>query len=116
VADGRQRVAALDPNTTGLRAIVWEDVSVFDPALSPDGARIAYYRCCSGYNSQLVVRDFRSGKITEIGYARATPRWSPDGQFIAVMEDQRVRWPSVIYRSNGSGRVWTGFSIVGWLP
>jgi len=115
VADGRQRIVALDPDTTGLRAIVWEDVGVFDAALSPDGSRIAYYRCCSGYNSQLLVRDFRSGKITEIGYARVTARWSPDGQFIAVMEDRRVRRAGVIYRSDGSARVWTGFIIVGWL-
>jgi Tol biopolymer transport system component len=116
VADGRRQIAARNPDTTAQRTIVREDVDLFDPALSPDGGRIAYYRCCSAYNSQLVVRDFRSGNITEIGYARVTPRWSPDGQFIAVIEDQRVRWPAVIYRSDGSARVWTGFSIVGWLP
>jgi Tol biopolymer transport system component len=117
VADGRRQIVALNPETGAQRTIVREDVDLFDAALSPDGGRIAYYRCCSDYNSLLVVRDFRSGQVTEIGYGRTTPRWSPDGQFITVIEDQRVRYPSVIHRSDSNlTHVEMIGAVVGWLP
>jgi hypothetical protein len=117
VADGHQQIAARNPDTSAQRTIVREEVDLLDAALSPDGSQIAYYRysCCPTYNFQLVVRDFRSGKITQVGDGLETPLWSPDGQFIAVIEDQRARRAGVVYRADGSARVWTGFSIVGWL-
>ena len=116
VADGLQQIVARDPATTAQRTIVREDVNLFDPVLSPDGARIAYYRCCFAYNSPLVVRDFASGKVAEIGYGRGLPRWSPDGRYLAVTEDQRARFPTVIYDTiNGAGvHVMPG--VVAWLP
>ncbi len=112
----RRQIVALNPATMEQRTIVSEDGDLSDSALSPDGSQIAYYRCCSSYNSQLVVRDFRSGRVVEVGYARETPRWSPDGQFIAVIEDQRVRYPSVVYRVADGARVGMASGIVGWLP
>jgi hypothetical protein len=116
VADGLQQIVARDPATTAQRTIVREDVNLFDPVLSPDGARIAYYRCCFAYNSPLVVRDFASGRVAEIGYGRGTPRWSPDGRYLAVMEDQRVRFPTVIYDTTSGTRVQVMSGVVGWLP
>jgi Tol biopolymer transport system component len=116
VADGLQQIVARNPATTAQRTIVREDVNLFDPVLSPDGARIAYYRCCFAYNSPLVVRDFASGMVTQIGYGRGLPRWSPDGRYLAVTEDQRVRFPTVIYDTTSGAGVQVISGVVAWLP
>ena len=43
-------------------------------------------------------------------------RWSPDGQFIVVSENQRVRLRGVIHRADGGSSVEMLSGIVGWLP
>jgi hypothetical protein len=116
VADGLQQIVARDPDTTAQRTLVREDVNLFDPALSPDGSQVAYYRCCFAYNSQLMVRDFVSGSVVELGYGRGTPHWSPDGRYIAAMQDQRVRHPTVIHSLEGGADAQIMSGVVAWLP
>jgi hypothetical protein len=72
------------------------------PALSPDGARVAAVKKAPDGDGQIWVYNVSTGqstRITENGPARSSPVWSPDGTEIAYVTN------SAVYRkaSDGSG-------------
>lgn len=79
----RPLTGAADPiRLTRLTSGSWDDTT---PALSPDGAKLAFASNRSG-QWQIYVWELESGEITALtdssGY-KAAPSWSPDGLWIA---------------------------------
>jgi WD40 repeat protein len=73
-------------------------VQYFQPAWSPDGARLAVVRCPQAYytcdHSDIVLMNANGSGVTSLvatrGYAR--PTWSPDGSVIAFSSGGAVGW------------------------
>ena len=60
----------------------WDEIQ---PAISPDGARLAYSSNQSGY-WDLYIRDFETGETQQVTNSpdyEGSPTWSPDGQWLA---------------------------------
>lgn len=73
---------------SGEKEDLTEGARIWEPSLSPDGRRIVAVRSAEGTNV-LVLRDLADGAervLTERdpGVAWSLPRWSPDGERIAV--------------------------------
>jgi Tol biopolymer transport system component/imidazolonepropionase-like amidohydrolase len=68
--------------TTQLTFGPWYD---FDPAISPDGRRVAFASNRDGSGSNIFVLDLASKSLTQLTHdvESARPAWSPDGQTIA---------------------------------
>lgn len=71
-----------DLQFTRLTDHPWDDI---DPAISPDGSRMAYASRRNGF-FDIYVFDFASGqsnRITDTPAYDGKPTWSPDGQWLA---------------------------------
>src|SRR5690349_20211156 len=57
----------------------------FDPAMSPDGTRVAFASNREGSSSNIFVLDLATRKVTPVAHEldAARPVWSPDGRTIA---------------------------------
>jgi TolB protein len=67
---------------TRLTSDSWDEIT---PAISPDGARLAYSSHQNGYWN-LYIRDLTTGQTEEITNTQeyeGSPTWSPDGQWLA---------------------------------
>ncbi|MFI1176794.1 FG-GAP-like repeat-containing protein [Streptomyces melanogenes] len=81
------RVMLYDPRTGGEPTRLTEG---YQPAFSPDGSRLAFSRIVGSTGSQLFVRDLASGTETQLTSEpgdRMYPRWSPDGEQLAFLDD-----------------------------
>jgi dipeptidyl aminopeptidase/acylaminoacyl peptidase len=97
--DGK-RLALITYRGPGLRSQIWTyglpsgpwrqlteaDEGAYDPAWSPDGARIAYVVRSNGKHDLWVMDANGSNQqpLTDSGVCRA-PCWSPDGQYLAYI-------------------------------
>jgi Tol biopolymer transport system component len=73
---GRIRVVSIDGR--GLRTIV----RGFDPAVSPDGKKLAF-----ATRAGVFVMPLREGTETVVATDGAHPQWSPDGRYLAYTRD-----------------------------
>jgi len=84
--DGNQvHFFAYHPDLLPLTRLTNTPWDTIDPALSPDGTRLAFSSRQNGY-WDLYLLDLRSGEVTRITDTpeyEGTPSWSPDGQWLA---------------------------------
>lgn len=91
MVESRKSAPSLTAGTT--RRVAFEDALELDPALSPDGARVAFTREVDGW-LRIRIIDVATGRVTPLtddtGSHQRTPRWSPDGSRIAFYADLRI--------------------------
>jgi TolB protein len=84
---------AVGRDGSGLRRVdPAATISEFQPAVSPDGGRIAFASVRDG-NPDVYVRDAagRVARLTSHAAADAQPSWSPDGRRLAFVSERRGR-------------------------
>jgi hypothetical protein len=93
--------------------VVYAEQSL-SPSISPDGARLAF---ASGQGLHVMQLATRTTTLIASGLAWANPRWSPDGQWIAAMDqgegltlmrpDGTERYVFQNWRSGHEGHSWS---------
>src|SRR6266576_1055594 len=87
----RGPVYAINVDGTGLTRLTTDMADDFDPAWSPDGAKIAFTSDLSG-NDQIYVMNAAGGgmpvRLTATSARETTPAWSPDDSRIAFQSDR----------------------------
>ena len=72
------------------KRLTFEEVPDLDPALSPDGTKMAYVSTINR-SFEIIVMDLKSGKRQQLTFERRSdlhPTWSPDGKRIAFASDR----------------------------
>jgi Tol biopolymer transport system component/DNA-binding winged helix-turn-helix (wHTH) protein len=96
---GRQwRIYSIGADGSNLHAMLTEDRNEADPDWSPDGKQIVFGRvpALMGETAQskaIYLFDIAGGKMTELPGSQGlfSPRWSPDGHFIAALSLDMTR-------------------------
>lgn len=96
----------LDPASPGRMAKLTKGLySVFCPAVSPDGSRIAFLKRDIRWDIfVMTVRDSKLYRITDNEAGEGCPVWSPDGQNLAFNSKNGYE-PSEIILSSPNGRI-----------
>ncbi len=80
-------VFRMSGNGTNIKALFTAPTAISQPALSPDGTKLAFARLIDGDNNwDIFLRNLTTGKTTTIADSPASdmyPSWSPDGSRIA---------------------------------
>jgi Tol biopolymer transport system component len=83
----RRAVAGARSSGDGPKALFTAPTAISQPALSPDGTKLAFARLIDGFNNwDILLRNLTTGKTTTIADSPASdmyPSWSPDGSRIA---------------------------------
>jgi Tol biopolymer transport system component len=93
--------------TNPLRLTLYADDRT--PAVSPDGAKIAYMSYSSGYWQVNVVNadGTRQTRLTDDWYWNGLPVWSPDGRHILFVSTRDENWPdNFVEAKNIRFRLW----------
>ena len=101
VAQGRA-IKLLDRSTGDVRNLVEAEELALQASLHPDGRQLAY---CVGTEEgrEIRVRDLETGatRRLEIPGEACFPRWSPDGETIALVSKPRDRWEVAVMGADG---------------
>jgi serine/threonine-protein kinase len=88
----RQAIAAVTPPDRTVRVLLDGEFAQLDPQVSPDGRWLAYQSDETG-RFEVYVRpypDVRAGRWTISTRGATTPRWSPDGRELFVLEEGQL--------------------------
>ncbi|MBA4421188.1 MAG: hypothetical protein C0391_08565 [Anaerolinea sp.] len=86
VENGFSNLVVYHPGQDGLQSLTAHPWDNIDPALSPDGSRLAYSSKQNGYWN-IYVMEMAGGKvlpITDTPEYDASPEWSPDGKRLLI--------------------------------
>jgi hypothetical protein len=104
--DARE-IFRVDADGAGLTQLTRDNDEKWDPALSPDGSKIAFSSYRDGNNSVYVMNADGSGqaRLTDNGSIESRPQWSPDGKQLAYLADNDSNGYSVrdLYVVNADG-------------
>lgn len=124
-------LAAAYPLSASARTLQIEDsrriVTLDEPAISPDGTRIAVVATHSdyqraSYRNELLLVSVSSGSVARIagGDDVAVPRWSPDGSQLAYLAKARGAYQVFVRPASGQTRRITnapgGVDDFAWRP
>jgi Tol biopolymer transport system component len=121
---GRSNVYLYDFGTSNVTRLTHDRGIHFDPALSPDGRRVAFRSRIGGEDYEVrVVNVDGSGlrNLTRNAAMDYAPAWSPDGKRIAFASERGFRLPHVwVMNADGSNphvltRAFTG-EYPAWSP
>lgn len=119
----------LDPNSAELKRLSASSSREYMPAFSPSGAQLAYTSIREDGQSQIVVRDLRTGRemiLASSPKLLLNPAWSPDGTRLAFTESaygrsdvpMLARWVDMHGKGDRFGEVETGafrhFPVLSW--
>jgi Tol biopolymer transport system component len=120
VGEARGDIFIMNADGSGRRRLTTDPANDTNPALSPDGTRIAFESDRDG-NSEIYVMD-RNGRnprrLTTDPARDASPAWSPDGTRIAFTSDRDNRASADVYimRADGSGLERITSDLANWAP
>jgi dipeptidyl aminopeptidase/acylaminoacyl peptidase len=119
-----QHIWAVDPATGGEHALTSDPAYVEDdPAISPDGSRVAFQRCPLSGTCRIAVVDIAGGSVTNLTsgtYDEDYPTFSPDGSKIVFSRSDPSSHLIVMDANGGnehvltSGAAWD--SNTAWSP
>jgi dipeptidyl aminopeptidase/acylaminoacyl peptidase len=103
---GNAEVAIAGSDGSGPRLLAPSPASDFDPALSPDGARVVFTSMRSGNGDLYVVNQDGTGlvQVTNTRDADTTPAWSPDGRQIVFASSSPTGPGLFVVNADGTGR------------
>src|SRR3954452_4797127 len=79
----------VNPDGTGAKAIP-NTVGAYEPALSPDGLRVAFVKLDAGSHGELYTIDLDGSNAKQLTHNQVQdgqPDWSPDGSTLVFYED-----------------------------
>lgn len=104
-AEGRADIFRMDADGGGRQQLTDHPANDSAPAVSPDGARIAWESDRDG-NAEIYVMSVRGGtptRLTDDPAHDGAPAWSPDGTRIAFTSDRDNRAAADVYLMNADG-------------
>jgi Tol biopolymer transport system component len=88
----------------GVERLTQSEHGCFEPAVSPDGARVAYV-ATDGGDPEIHVLDLQSREVARLTWSRgedSAPAWSPDGSEIVFVSARRGPSRIQMMRADGS--------------
>jgi hypothetical protein len=105
IAAGTLGATAMRPDGSARTELPWLLPGDRDPAVSPDGSRLAFSSARTG-NREIYVADASSGDVRRLTASRRLddrhPVWSPDGRRIAWQSGSPGRWDVYVMRADGT--------------
>ena len=98
----------MNADGSGHKTLISSANGVGEPAVSPDGKKIAFEKMSSGFNQDIYVKDLVSGtttRLTTYSGPDLQPCWSADGSKIAFMSPR-----------SGQSQIWTMNATTGGSP